>query len=250
MRYPPRVTVVEVGPRDGLQNEAAEVSTADKVAVDRLSDAGRLAIEVPRSSARSGCRGGGRRRSVRRIRRRPGARTLALAECCRARARRGGGCRRGCDSLPRPRRSAFGHQSDHRAIHGGLPASLRAREAGRRPHPGISVRGVRLSVRRCRCRRAGRRALRSAPRNGCIRSGRQRHHRRCAPRSGRRGRRCSGVASPLDVSRCTSTTRGARRWQTCSRPSTSASRRSTRRPADSGAAPTRQERQETWPRKI
>ena len=47
MRYPPRVTVVEVGPRDGLQNEAAEVSTVDKVAfVDRLSDAGCPVIEV------------------------------------------------------------------------------------------------------------------------------------------------------------------------------------------------------------
>ncbi len=42
-----RVTVVEVGPRDGLQNEAATVSTADKVTfVDRLSDAGFPAIEV------------------------------------------------------------------------------------------------------------------------------------------------------------------------------------------------------------
>jgi len=41
------VTVVEVGPRDGLQNEATLVSTADKVAfVDRLSDAGFSAIEV------------------------------------------------------------------------------------------------------------------------------------------------------------------------------------------------------------
>jgi hydroxymethylglutaryl-CoA lyase len=47
VRHPPRVTVVEVGPRDGLQNEAAEVSTADKIAfVDRLSDAGFAVIEV------------------------------------------------------------------------------------------------------------------------------------------------------------------------------------------------------------
>lgn len=41
------VTVVEVGPRDGLQNEAADVSTADKIAlVDRLSAAGLPMIEV------------------------------------------------------------------------------------------------------------------------------------------------------------------------------------------------------------
>lgn len=41
------VTVVEVGPRDGLQNESAIISTADKVSfIDRLSDAGLPAIEV------------------------------------------------------------------------------------------------------------------------------------------------------------------------------------------------------------
>jgi hydroxymethylglutaryl-CoA lyase len=42
-----RITVFEVGPRDGLQNEAAPISTADKIAfVDRLSEAGLPAIEV------------------------------------------------------------------------------------------------------------------------------------------------------------------------------------------------------------
>lgn len=39
--------IVEVGPRDGLQNEAAAVPTAEKVAfVDRLADAGHSMIEV------------------------------------------------------------------------------------------------------------------------------------------------------------------------------------------------------------
>jgi hydroxymethylglutaryl-CoA lyase len=42
-----RVTVVEVGPRDGLQNEHATISTADKIAfVDRLSAARLPVIEV------------------------------------------------------------------------------------------------------------------------------------------------------------------------------------------------------------
>jgi hydroxymethylglutaryl-CoA lyase len=42
-----RVTVVEVGPRDGLQNERATISTADKIAfVDRLSAAHLPVIEV------------------------------------------------------------------------------------------------------------------------------------------------------------------------------------------------------------
>lgn len=44
---PRRVSVVEVGPRDGLQNEKAMVSTADKIAfIDRLSAAGHATIEV------------------------------------------------------------------------------------------------------------------------------------------------------------------------------------------------------------
>jgi hydroxymethylglutaryl-CoA lyase len=42
-----RVTVVEVGPRDGLQNERVAISTADKIAfVDALSAAGLPVIEV------------------------------------------------------------------------------------------------------------------------------------------------------------------------------------------------------------
>jgi isopropylmalate/homocitrate/citramalate synthase len=42
-----RVTVVEVGPRDGLQNESVSISTADKIAfVDLLSAAGLPVIEV------------------------------------------------------------------------------------------------------------------------------------------------------------------------------------------------------------
>ena len=44
---PARVAIVEVGPRDGLQNESALVTTADKIAfVDRLSAAGHSTIEV------------------------------------------------------------------------------------------------------------------------------------------------------------------------------------------------------------
>src|SRR5215210_2310104 len=47
MNYPGHVNVVEVGPRDGLQNEGAPVSTADKIAfIDLLSAAGLPVIEV------------------------------------------------------------------------------------------------------------------------------------------------------------------------------------------------------------
>jgi hydroxymethylglutaryl-CoA lyase len=42
-----KITIVEVGPRDGLQNEAASISTADKIAfVDKLSAAHLPVIEV------------------------------------------------------------------------------------------------------------------------------------------------------------------------------------------------------------
>jgi hydroxymethylglutaryl-CoA lyase len=42
-----RVQIVEVGPRDGLQNESARIATADKIAfVNRLADAGHSVIEV------------------------------------------------------------------------------------------------------------------------------------------------------------------------------------------------------------
>lgn len=47
MRVPSKVRIVEVGPRDGLQNERAAISTADKIAfVNALSDAGHSVIEV------------------------------------------------------------------------------------------------------------------------------------------------------------------------------------------------------------
>ena len=47
MRYPSRVTVVEVGPRDGLQNESATIPTDDRIAfVDKLTQAGLPVIEV------------------------------------------------------------------------------------------------------------------------------------------------------------------------------------------------------------
>lgn len=46
-RLPSRVTVYEVGPRDGLQNEPRPVPTEDKVAfIDALSAAGHRVIEV------------------------------------------------------------------------------------------------------------------------------------------------------------------------------------------------------------
>ncbi|SDX22165.1 hydroxymethylglutaryl-CoA lyase [Lysobacter enzymogenes] len=45
--YPASVRIVEVGPRDGLQNEKAQIATADKIAlIDRLSATGLRSIEA------------------------------------------------------------------------------------------------------------------------------------------------------------------------------------------------------------
>ena len=46
-RLPARVTIYEVGPRDGLQNEARHLPTEDKIAfIDALSASGLPAIEI------------------------------------------------------------------------------------------------------------------------------------------------------------------------------------------------------------
>ena len=47
MTLPSRVTIVEVGPRDGLQNEAATIAPASRIAlVEALADAGHTRIEA------------------------------------------------------------------------------------------------------------------------------------------------------------------------------------------------------------
>ena len=47
MAYPTEVRIVEVGPRDGLQNEKTDIGTANKIAlIDRLSATGLRSIEA------------------------------------------------------------------------------------------------------------------------------------------------------------------------------------------------------------
>ena len=47
MKLPAEVTIYEVGPRDGLQNEARQVPTADKLKfIDALVGAGIRDIEI------------------------------------------------------------------------------------------------------------------------------------------------------------------------------------------------------------
>jgi hydroxymethylglutaryl-CoA lyase len=77
---PAHVTIVEVGPRDGLQNEAAAIPTATKIAfIDALSDAGLPVIETTAFvSARRVPQMADAREVVRGIRRREATRYTAL----------------------------------------------------------------------------------------------------------------------------------------------------------------------------
>jgi len=80
MRLPERVTVVEVGPRDGLQNEAKPVSVADRVAFcEALLEAGLPVVEIGAFvSPKWVPQMAGTEEVFRRTRKRPGARTPVL----------------------------------------------------------------------------------------------------------------------------------------------------------------------------
>jgi hydroxymethylglutaryl-CoA lyase len=80
VKLPGRVTVVEVGPRDGLQNEAAALTVEDRVAFcERLLEAGLSVIEVGAFvSARWVPQMAGSDEVFRRLRRREGVKTPVL----------------------------------------------------------------------------------------------------------------------------------------------------------------------------
>ncbi|HET8645385.1 MAG TPA: hydroxymethylglutaryl-CoA lyase [Vicinamibacteria bacterium] len=80
MTLPAKVTVVEVGPRDGLQNEAASISVDDRVAFcEALLDAGFAVVEVGAFvSPKWVPQMAGSDEVLRRVRRRPGARLPVL----------------------------------------------------------------------------------------------------------------------------------------------------------------------------
>jgi hydroxymethylglutaryl-CoA lyase len=79
-QMPARVTVVEVGPRDGLQNEATILSVDDRVAFcQRLIDAGLPVVEAGAFvSPRAVPQMAGAGEVLRRLRPKPGARVLVL----------------------------------------------------------------------------------------------------------------------------------------------------------------------------
>ena len=96
MELPARVRVVEVGPRDGQQNEAARLSVDDRVAFcDALLDAGLPVVEVGAFvSPKWVPQMAGSDEVLRRVRKRPGVRTPVLVPNRKGyEAARDAGCR-------------------------------------------------------------------------------------------------------------------------------------------------------------
>ena len=180
---PQRVRLVEVGPRDGLQNEKAIVPTDVKIAlIDRLTDAGFPAIEatsfvspkwVPQMAdaadvmARHPPQG---RRSL------PGADAehAGLRGGARGEGRRGRGVRRRVGVV-----FAQEHQLRDRREPRARAADLRGGEGAWRPRPRLHLVRARLPVRGRG--RSGRRRRRRGARFtaiGCVRDLARRHDRR------------------------------------------------------------------------
>ena len=175
MAFPAEVRIVEVGPRDGLQNEKADIGTANKIAlIDRLSDTGLRSIEatafvspkwVPQMADAAEVLAG--------IRRTPGIAYPVLvpneqgyAARTRRRRDRGGGVHRRLGGL-QPEE----HQRHHRAIAGALPPGAGTGQCRWRARARLRVHGARLPL-------PGRRAL-----GGCGARGRASCTRWAATRS-------------------------------------------------------------------
>ena len=226
----PPVTVYEVGPRDGLQNEARSVPTADKLALVRaLADAGLRRIEatsfvsprwIPQLADAAEVTAALPRMPGRLVRRPRPEREGARAARRSARAGRRGAPAR------RRRRVPLGlgepleaqHQPEHRGGARGRGDARPGRALPRAPRPRLRLDGVGLPVRGEASTRRGR------PRSsrGCSRSAATRCRSATRSASGRRDqtRASSTVVScrapgPTS-SRCTCTTRAARRSRTCS----------------------------------
>ena len=232
-----KVTIVEVGPRDGLQNEAATVSTADKIAfVDRLSAAGLPVIEVsafvspkwvPQMADAADVFAGITRRARRALRR-------ARPQPRRPRSRARGGRQRDRDLRSRLR-NLQPPETSISAIDDSLVTYRRSLRTGaqlRHPRARLRLDGVRLSVRR-RCRAGSRgRGLQRAGRDGGIRGRGERHDRHRASRPGAGVVERGGRARAARARRAALPRHARHRSRQRPRPrSTWASRRSTPRPA-------------------
>ena len=215
-----RVRIYEVGPRDGLQNEARPVPLATKLRyLELLADAGLREIEatsfvapdaIPQLADADELMAALARRDGRPL-------SGPRPERPRPRSRRGGRCR--CDrGLHRRQRRVHDaqHPDDRRRVARGLCA---------RPRPGGRARLVatRLCVDRLRLSVLRRGRIRAAwSRSPCASSSSASRRSASATRSASASRRrfaCSPLApstpaSRSNASRTTSTTRAARRWPT------------------------------------
>ncbi|GBD16404.1 3-hydroxy-3-isohexenylglutaryl-CoA/hydroxy-methylglutaryl-CoA lyase [bacterium HR26] len=134
-RLPRQVVVVEVGPRDGLQNEAQPVPTELKVAfIERLAEAGLPVIEVTSFvSPKAVPQLADAEEVMRRIARRPGTRYLALVPNERGLDR---ALAAGCDAIAlfTAASEAFSQVNVHASIEETFqrfrPVAERARAAG------------------------------------------------------------------------------------------------------------------------
>ena len=192
---PERVTVYEVGPRDGLQNEAETLSLEAARRVRRRADRGgpsgdrgRL-LRLAEGRAAAGRHGGALPAHPSRERRAlPGPRAQREGPRARARGRR-----------PRDRRVHRGfrdvqpqeHQCRRGRIDRAVPPGDRARQAGEGPRPRIRLDGVRLPLRRGDRARGRARGGPQAARPRGRRDLHRRHDRRGDP--GRRLRRDRGA---------------------------------------------------------
>ena len=194
MRYPSRVSVVEVGPRDGLQNEAASIATADKIAfVDKLSEAGLarhrgLVICQPQVGSADGRRGRmslPESRDAREHDTRPWSRISQVSS-----ARTPPACGRSASSRPHRTRSASA-TSIRTSTRRSIPT---ARSALARQSSDIRVRGYVSTAFGCPfegevapARVAA--VAEALHEHGNVRSGGQRHDRHRPSRPGARRRR-------------------------------------------------------------
>ena len=239
---PKRVTVVEVGPRDGLQNE--RVARADRrqdrvrQPAERRAPAGHRGVRVrqPEVGAADGRRGG-------RVRRHHASAGHPLhgarAEPRRARPRHRGGRHRdrGVRRVHRDLQPQE-HQPEHRRLARHLRAGLRARARVGAARPRLPLDRVRLSVRgrrrpgarRRRRRAAG--AISASSRSRSATPSASRIPGRSRPCSTRSWRACRSIRS-----RCTFTTRAEPRSPTSSRRFPTASPRSTPSAGGLGGCP-------------
>ena len=221
MSWPARVTVVEVGPRDGLQNESASLSIDDRVAFcDRLVAAGLPVVEVGAFvSPKWVPQMAGSDEVLRRVRKPPGVRLPVLVP-----NRQGFERARAAGAREIAVFTAASETFSRRNTNASIDESF-ARFAAFVPEAqreGLRVRGyvstASAAPTRARWPRSVRRGRGAPAGRGGLRRGVDRgYHRGRGAHAGERAHRVGWAKrSRHRASPCISTTRAARRSPTCS----------------------------------